>query len=1056
MSAARVGRLSGAYDPHSVEEWTRNYWKEIDVYSLVKGAERGARHSFNFVDGPPYPSSDIPHIGTAWNKVLKDVILRYKRARGFRVFDRPGFDCHGLPIEVAVEKSQGIRNKKDIEQVIGVANFINACRRLALENSKSMTKWFEELGVLMDWRNPYYTLVDEYVEAAWTLIKRAHERGLLALEQRVVYWCPRCQTTLAEYEVEYKDLEDPSIYVKFRLPAIGAYAIAWTTTPWTLIANTFLMINPDEEYVEVAVNGERWIVARRSLDRVAKELGMTKYDVVRTFIGAELVGMAYEHPLEALVPLQAKLKKYHKIVGAARYVNVEEGTGIVHGAPAHGFEDFEVAQQEGISEVLNPVNEDGTFNEEAGKYAGLYVREANELIINDLERAGALAGRGKLLHKYPVCWRCKTPVIMRSTQQWVIKVSKLREKLIEEAKSVRWIPSWGLARMLSILENVKDWVVSRQRYWGVPLPIWRCSRGHVVVVGSRRELRELAGTDPPELHRPWIDEVKFKCPICGEQMVRVPDVADVWLDSGIAFYAARTAEAARDEPLDLVVEGHDQIRGWFFSLLKSGVILNDRAPYRTVLIHGFMLDELGREMHKSLGNYVGLDEAIRKVGRDPLRLWLASNTVWEDARFSWRSLEEARRDLSIAWNVFVFASSYMNLDGYDPRSQGLSSVAPHLGPEDRWILSRTNKLVREFEKAMESFDVATATRILRSFIVEDVSHWYIRMIRSKVWVEENTPQKIASYAALYRALLTWLRLASLVVPHFAEYVYQIVFREVEGAPSVHLLPWPGTLEGHDEPELEKDMEVLRMIYEAAASARMKAGLKLRQPLRKLMVFTDKEEVGRAIERLADLVKIACNVKEVEVRGLEEVRKLVSYVAEPVAKSIGPKFRARAREVIEYIARNNALVADDVIRQGYHEAVLDGEKIRITAEDVSVKPVTAPGYVIESLEWGGIALDTALSEEERAEGLAREIVRRIQVMRKQMGLDFNDFVEVVVAPPRELIPLVERVADYIARETRSVSVSVVSTFEKGEEHYGAEWDIDGETFNIYLRKVARGG
>jgi isoleucyl-tRNA synthetase len=1052
-------RLEGGYDPHRVEELVKEYWEASGVYKLVKEKSEKNNVFFNFIDGPPYPSGDVPHIGTAWNKALKDAVLRFKRMKGFRVNDKPGYDCHGLPIEVKVEQKLGVRFKKEIEEKIGIDRFVEECRKFALSNLSAMTHWFKELGVFMDWDNPYLTLRDEYIEAEWWLIKKAEEQGLLDSEYRVVYWCPRCSTTLAEYEVEYRDLEDPSIYVKFPIrEEENSYLVIWTTTPWTLPANVFVMAHPDEVYVKVKVGGEYWILAEKRLEHVMREIGVYEYTIVERMKGEDLTRYTYESPLVEVVPLQRKIAHLHRVIPSREYVSMHEGTGLVHGAPGHGFEDYDAALKHGMRDaIVCPVDEEGKFTSDAGLFAGLNVREANKLIIEYLREKGALVYSSSIVHRYPLCWRCKTPVILRATKQWVIKVSKLKDVIREEAERVNWIPSWALTRLLNIIDNLQDWVISRQRYWGAPLPIWTCPNGHRVVIGSLEELRKYANIEPRELHRPWIDRVTFKCPVCGLEMNRVPDVADVWMDSGVAFYASLGHPDRNNQgfnPVDFITEGHDQIRGWFFSLLRSGVLGFKTAPYKTVLVHGFMLDEQGREMHKSLGNYVGTDEAIKRVGRDPLRLWLLSNTIWEDIKFSWRELEEAKRDLSILWNIAVFAKTYMDLDSYSPQSDPLSKYLSTLRVEDKWILSRCNNLVRQVEEAMERYDVMNAVRKIRDFIVEDLSHWYIRLIRPRVWIEENTVEKISAYATLHYVLDVVLRLLAPITPFITEYIYQSMLRKYYDAESIHLLEWPKVNEGLVDQSLEEYMAIAREVYKASSSARMKAGLKHRQPVRKLLVYTDSERVREAIDKLSGVLRFACNAKQIEVVESKRITEITRYTVKPKYRVLGPKYRGLVRDLLKYIELNQDTIAKDVLSSGRHEASIGGQSLVLTSEDLEITPHYVEGFLVEDFKYGVVALDTRLTVEEIAEGLARDIVRRIQVMRKKLNLELMEKISVVVVAPSDRVELVESKKDYIASETRAVDLRVTTNRDEAYQHGGLveEWDIDEDLYIISVKPL----
>jgi len=978
--------------------------------------------------------------------------------RGYNIVsDRPGYDCHGLPIEVKVEQLLGVKSKREIEERIGVESFIEHCRKFALSNAKAMTKWFKELGVFMDWKNPYYTITNEYISAAWWLVKRAEELGLLDVEYRVVYWCPRCSTTLAEYEVEYRELEDPSIYVKFPVrEEPNTYLVIWTTTPWTLPANVFVMAHPDEVYVKIRVRGENWIIAKQRLRVFLEECGVDTYEIVEELSGRELVKYTYTHPLRDLIPLQERLEQYHRVLLSREYVTMYEGTGLVHGAPGHGFEDFEVAVKNNLHEtVVSPVDDEGKFTSEAGFVAGLPVREANHRIMRALEEKGYLIHSGRVVHRYPVCWRCKTPVILRATRQWVIKVTKIKELLREEASKVTWIPSWALTRLENILENLQDWVISRQRYWGAPLPVWLCPNGHRVVVGSVEELAEHAGYTPQDLHKPWIDKVTFKCPRCGLEMHRVPDVLDVWLDSGVAFYAPRghpRKMSAEDAVVDFIVEGPDQIRGWFFSLLRSGVIVFGRTPYRVVLVHGFMLDEKGREMHKSLGNYVGTDEVIEKMGRDPLRLWLLSNTLWEDVKFSWRELEEARRDLSILWNVAVFAKTYMDLDNFNPRRHRLEDYMSALRAEDKWILSRVNSLIREVLKYMESYRVHEAVRLIRRFIVEDLSHWYIRLVRPRVWIEENVVDKVAVYATLFYVLDRLLRVLAPITPLITEYIYQALLRDYYEKPTIHLLEFPEPDYELINEELERDMEIVREVYSAVSSARMRIGLKLRQPVKRVIVYSSSPEVVVALERLTDVVKFICNTKHLEVVEASRVEEIRRYRVKPIYKSIGPRYRELVGRIVKHLEENSDLVARSILSSGVYKCVLDGVEVAITSEDVEITPYYPEEYAVSDFKYGVVAVDTKISAEELADGLARDIVRRVQVMRKMMKLPLTARIATLIVAPSDKVQLINSRREYIMSETRSGELMVTSDPSHAGRLGGLveKWDINDEEYIIEVK------
>ncbi len=1060
------------YVPHDVEEAIFRYWDNIGLRKLIEDSIKSAKKKFYFLDGPPYVSAPSIHIGTAWNKVIKDSVLRYKRMQGYNVWDKPGFDCHGLPIEVQMEKQLGIKNKREIIEKIGIKEFVEKCKELALSNMEGMKEKFKDLGVEMDWNNPYLTLDPEYIESGWWLIKRAYEKGLLEEDVSVLHWCPRCETTLADYEVsEYRIMRDPSIYVLF--PLIGEnekYIVIWTTTPWTLPANTMVMVHPDLDYAEVeaVVNDKRIVLVlleNRVKEVLEKEAGITHYSIKKKFKGKELVGKKYAHPLRDLVDAQKKLDEYHKIVAAPEAVSPYEGTGLVHAAPGHGTIDFEIAKKLGFP-IVSLIDDQGRFVAEAGKYRGLYFKDANNVIIRDLKEKNALLASSTIEHRYPVCWRCKTPLILRATKQWFIRVSRLYKKLIEEADKVKWIPDWAKERFMNWIRDVRDWVISRQRYWGIPLPIWRCNNcGQTIVIGSKEELRKFGASYIPEdPHRPDIDEVVLKCPRCGGEMYRIPDVLDVWFDSGVSFYASLGYPKSKlwDDlkPVDFIVEGHDQTRGWFFSLLRSGVIGFGEAPYTTVLVHGFMLDEHGREMHKSLGNYVEPDEVIDRYGRDIFRLWVLGNTTWEDIRFSWKRIELAKKTLSIAWNVFRFAYTYMKLDKFSPSKSSVEQLLESnaLGPEDKWLLNKTNKLVKEVTKAFEEYRIHEAVRHLVDFIVDDVSHWYIRLVRRKAWEEELSPQKLASYTVLYNALRTWLLLISPITPFISEYLYQVFIREFEdkAKTSIHLENWPSYREEYIDDNLEEKMSIVREVIENTLVARMKAGIKLRQPVARLIISSTNQKVLDAVNFFKKILLEQANAKNLEILSVEDFKAMRKIRVEPVLSIIGKEFKSNTPFVIKTIEEKNKEIAGSIATKGYYEITLEnGKKLVLRKEHVRLVSDYPDWLSVKETDWGFIAIDTRLSKQEILEGLARDLVRRIQFMRKKLQLPVDTYIVTsIYTKDADMLEAVKLYNDYLKEETRSIEIrtGAVASEQVGEDELRESWDIDGREVVIIIKPV----
>jgi len=1020
------------YKPHEVAEEIEKYWSDKKIYEMVRN--RG-KEKFFFVDGPPYTTGRI-HLGTAWNKVLKDTILRYRRMKGYKVTDTPGWDMHGLPIEVKVEQELGIKSKKEIEEY-GIDLFVDKCLRYALENKKAMEDQFKMLGVWMDWENPYMTIKADYINAAWWTIKKGYEKNLLEKQLMVVNWCPRCETALADAEVEYWDEKDPSIYVKFPIKRKdNHFIVIWTTTPWTLPANMAVAVHPALEYAVLKARKdgteEILIIARELAENVLKQGGYDSWEILETHLGEDLVGIEYEHPLVEFIPEQSK---FSHSVYMAEFVTAEN-TGCVHIAPGHGLEDFELGTQVGI-EIFNPVDERGVFTEKAGKYSGLHVKEANKVIIEDLRSNGLLLAESYIVHRYGHCWRCKNPIIYRSTEQWFLKVSEVKNKMIEEVDRVRWVPQWaGESRFKDWVSNAKDWCISRQRYWGIPIPVWVCKEcGKLKVVGS---IDEVPWQNDLDLHRPKIDEVTFECE-CGGEMRRVPDVFDVWFDSGVASWGTLKYPRFKDEfeklwPADFITEGHDQTRGWFYSQLGASVIGFGKAPYKTVLMHGFTLDEQGRKMSKSLGNVVEPEDVVKEVGVDSFRLYVLSSAVWEDLRFSWDEVRNVNRVLNIFWNAVRFAHTYMRLDKFFEGEEG------SLREEDRWILSRLENFNKAALEGYENYSIHRVVRAFMNFVVEDFSRWYIQLVRPVVWEERTSPTKLAVYSTILRVVDKTCRIIAPVAPYLAEWIYKNFITEFKKAEdSIFLESFPEVDEEMIDEKLERSMTHARNIVEAASNARQKAGIKLRWPLRKLIVETDDENVRYAVENLERVIKAQCNVKEVEV--ISDFKKEIK--AKPNFKKIGPLFKEKAKEVAEIISKLTKEELEKAVEEGSIEIL--GQKVGV-GDVLLIEEEIPAGYEMAEFSGGNVYITTEMDEEILREAYARELVRRIQEMRKEMDLDVEEFVEVGVSVQRSLV---EGFEEYIKTETRAKRIEFGNV---DEDAYVKDWKIEDKDVSISVRRT----
>ena len=1054
-----IKEISNQYNANELEKNIHALWDEIKAYEKARNKKDGP--NFLFVDGPPYTTGNI-HLGTAWNKILKDCVLRHRSMNGFHVIERAGWDMHGLPIEVKVEELLGFKSKKDIEEY-GVGNFIEKCKEFALDKKDSMTEQFKMLGVWLNWKEPYMTLKNEYIEAAWWAIKKADEKNLVEIGKRVVNWCPRCETAIADSEVEYKDRRDPSIYIKFELKDFkNTYLVIWTTTPWTIPANMAVAINPKFEYSKVKVikkDGglcEYLIIASDLVEAVVKKGGYESYEIIEIIKGADLKG-TYTHPLVDLVPKQSEFE--HNIY-PANFVT-SENTGCVHIATGHGMDDFEIGIKNNIP-IFCPVESNGSYTAMAGKYAGMDIRDANNEIMSDLESNGLLLFKSSISHRYGHCWRCKTPIIYLATEQLFVKIPEIKEDMLCEIEKVKWHPDWaGSARFKSWVEDARDWCVSRQRYWGIPIPIWRCDSCNIQhVIGTKKELIEKTGADPSiELHRPYIDELTIKCE-CGKDMSRTEDVFDVWFDSAVASWATLDFPHTDKDfnkywPADFITEGHDQTRGWFYSQMGASMISHGTAPYKTVLMHGFTLDKDGKKMSKSIGNVITPIEVIDKYGADALRAYiLSASAPWEDVKFIWDEVATIHRTLNIFWNVYRFPIPYMVLDKFNPMEISFESVQPNLRKEDKYILSCLNSLIESVDLAIDKYLIHKAIRSINEFIVEKVSRWYIPLVRPRTWTESDNPDKLAAYRVLYEVMVTTSKLMAPFMPHIAEEIYQNLVVNVDNnaLESVHLCDWPIKNDALIDKKLESFIEITRSIVEVNANLRQKVGRKLRWPVSKIVIIPNKDNrnVYEAVEGMRTVLMSQTNSKDILlVDAWDEIGKEIV----PNMELLGPAFKKDAKVVANALKSNDCeLVFNSIKDNGNFMLNIDERIVEITKEMVSFSE-TIPELVVKGeFEGGQIFVDARLTPEIEAEGYSREVIRRIQDMRKEFGLAVEDTIEAYVEIKDErVVEFVSSLKEYIAKEVRADSLEFESDVEvKGK--FLKEWSVEGIVINIGISKI----
>ncbi|MBI0584130.1 MAG: isoleucine--tRNA ligase [Methanomassiliicoccus sp.] len=1040
-----IKQVQANYNPPDLEKRVQKFWNDTDAYKKMK-AFRASGADFYFVDGPPYTTGYI-HLGTALNKTIKDTVVRYKRMQRFNVRDQPGYDMHGLPIEVKVEQAIGIKSKKDIESY-GMERFVNTCKEFALNFQSKMTEQFKELGVWMDWERPYMTIAPEYIEAAWWTLKRAHEKDLLVSANRVISWCPRCETALAEAEIEYSEVKDPSIYVKFPLKGeTGVSLLIWTTTPWTLPANMAVAAHPDFRYAMVRYvkggNSDTVVVLESLIDQIGQLEGWEEYEVIRLIEGDDLVGMEYVPPLLDEVESQRGMqgKWVHKVI-PSKTVEADM-TGLVHIAPGHGPEDFELGREFGL-EPYCPVDEGGRFTPDVGqRYRGMHVKKANPQIMQDLTDKGLMFHQGTVEHRYGHCWRCNSGILFRNTNQWYLRITQVKDLMLDEIAKVRWTPEWaGSSREYDWTMNARDWCISRQRYWGIPLPVWTCESGHMKVVGSTDELKAGEGyKEGMDLHRPWIDGVTFTCEKCGQKMKRVGDVLDVWFDAGVCSWAQLGYPREKKEfdrwwPARFITEAHDQTRGWFYSQLGSSVISFGHAPYDNVLMHGWMLDPQGQPMSKSKGNVIEPVKVISEFGADAMRFYfMRVSAPWEDISFQHEGVKNARKMLNILWNVVNFASTYMSIDKFERLTVDPQAVRSALRPEDRWLMSRSEKLKLEVTKDLESYDLHKACRALEEFILEDMSRWYVRLIRDRMWTESTDMDKVAAYVTLYDALMSSVKLLAPFCPHITEEIYQALDGSLG---SVHMTDWPAADISLIDDTLEASMATMQELVEEITKERQKKNVKLRWPLKRIVIQPRSKETLDLLRPMEEVLLSQANVKIVEYVPPGQTWHELELEVVPNPNAIGKVYRQWSAKIAVMLKSRPAAKVKEAIENGECSLGIEGQMVRIEPSMVSFSTTLPEDVVDVEFADGELFIDFNITPEIEAEGYTRELIRRIQQMRKDMKLDVEEFVRVEVKAPSPIEGYLQAWREHIKKETRSLHLDFVAD-PQGERV--ASWEVE---------------
>jgi len=977
------GEVLMSYQPQQIEDDVKEYWDEHNVIEEVRASTEGAEPFF-LIDGPPYLNG-APHVGHMQGKVLKDVMLRFRQMQGYDIWDQAGFDTHGLPNELKTEEELGIENKNEIGDRISAGRFIEECRERATSAQDLWKGVMADLAIWQDFDDPYLTFDADYIESEWWLVQQAAEQDLLYTAEKPIHWCPRCQTSLSGYEVtdEYQEVEDLSVFVKLDLVNRPEKLVIWTTTPWTIPANMAVMVHPDFQYARVEVDGETLIVADQLVERVMEAAGYAEeeYEVLGSFPGMELQGKQYRHPLKDAVPRQEELEDadgVHRIHTSEELVTLEEGTGLVHAATGHGQEDYENTRRLGLS-VFSPVDREGVYTEEAGEYAGTPVLEANQQIADDLEDRGLLLYSEWFSHEYPHCWRCKSKLVMRAADQWFIRNEEVKERMLEENQDVDWIPEDVRKRFRNFVESSPDWCISRQNYWGVPVPIWVCDDcGGQDVIGSYEQLGERLDDGLPEdfdPHKHVVDDLTWDCD-CGGTYERIEDILDVWFDSGCAPFASLHYPFEEEPlesmwPMDFITEASDQIRGWFYSLLFCGILGFDEAPYESILFQAHVLDEDGRKMSKSEGNVVDPIEQVEEFGADLPRFYsLRVAAPWEQTKYDPEEIRtEIYRLFSVFWNTREFLETY----GEDVSRPDDAE----LRPEDRWLLSRSADLIGDAEDMMERCRYHTLARRLERFILDDLSRWYVKLVRDRVRDGDGA----ATWTLQYVMERTTLLLAPLT-PFIAERVYQDLGGE---RLSVHMEEYPVSDEDHRDEELERDMELAREIVEAVNRLRDVEEYNLRWPAQRLTIAAE-DDVEYRIEQLEDIIMEMTNVLELDFGSVSSTLQ-----AEPDYSVLGPKFGGDAERVASRIEELDHDQIEQLLAGG--ELVVDGYDIQ--EEDVTVTSETAERYGSRDFSGGQLFLDTHMNDTVRDRAFVSEVVRAIQQQRKEADLDMEDSVELAL-------------------------------------------------------------
>ena len=1036
------------------EKEVEKFWKDNKIFEKSMDSRKEGE-TYTFYDGPP-TANGKPHIGHVLTRVIKDMIPRYRTMKGYMVPRKAGWDTHGLPVELEVEKKLGLDGKEQIEEY-GMEPFIQQCKESVWKYKGMWEDFSSTVGFWADMEHPYVTYDNNFIESEWWALKEIWEKGLLYKGFKIVPYCPRCGTPLSAQEVSqgYKTVKERSAIVRFKVVGEDAYFLAWTTTPWTLPSNVALCVNPDEIYCKVkAADGYTYYMAEALLDKVLGKLAKDDepaYEILEKYKGTDLERREYEPLFACAGEAAAKQHKKAHFVTCDNYVTMSDGTGIVHIAPAFGEDDSRVGREYDLP-FVQFVDGQGNMTKET-PYAGVFVKKADPMVLTDLDKEGKLFDAPKFEHDYPHCWRCDTPLIYYARESWFIKMTAVKDDLIRNNNTINWIPeSIGKGRFGDWLENVQDWGISRNRYWGTPLNIWQCECGHMESVGSRQDLYEKSGDERAktiELHRPYIDDITMKCPDCGKTMHRVPEVIDCWFDSGAMPFAQHHYPFENKDlfeqqfPADFISEAVDQTRGWFYSLLAESTLLFNKAPYKNVIVLGHVQDENGQKMSKSKGNAVDPFDALNKYGADAIRWYFYINSApWLPNRFHGKAVVEGQRKfMSTLWNTYAFFVLYANIDNFDATKYTLNY--DKLPVMDKWLLSKLNTMVKTVDADLDSYKIPEAARALQEF-VDDMSNWYVRRSRERFWAKGMEQDKINAYMTLYTALVTVAKAAAPMIPFMTEDIYQNLVRSIDAdAPeSIHLCDYPEVNEAWIDKDLEANMEELLEIVVLGRACRNTANIKNRQPIGTMYVKAEK-----AMDKFyTDIIADELNVKEVKFA--DDVESFISYSFKPQLRTVGPKYGKLLNGIRTALSEIDGTAAMKELRDnGVLVLDIDGNRVELAEEDLLIETAQSEGYVTETDGETSVVLDTNLTPELIQEGFVREIISKVQTMRKEAGFEVMDKIIVYAKDNDKIMDIMKANQDAIKREVLAENIIL------GEaEGYIKEWNINKEAVTLGVSKV----